>query len=328
MDGRKLTQNTKAMNKYQIRLTISCFNLKKHKKSGLFHKMNPQAVIMKKLPGGTWASIGKTETIKGINNPIFFKQLYLDQSYCTLTQEMLRAYGGLRKQEDLNKYDLRITILDNRKKKSFVIGETPLFFDGVNEANQKRFSYELVSFENDKNNPEVTGTLLINTDVIVGNSNYFMNQSFTLGARNIKNTEFFGFTDPFLIFYRPDEMFIASGDYRKIPEAKWTMILKTKHIKDSLNPQFDNWTDYADNICRSFPECWLKVEIWDYSNKNQHKYVSRAFFQYKQMLVQDSFFKLDTFDERKKFSGRVVIQKVKNEILEVEPEVSSPGFKP
>jgi len=102
---------------------------------------------------------------------------------------------------------------------------------------------------------------VINADLIAIQSSVFENVRFGLSARNVKNTEFFSMTDPFLLFYRPDSEFIPSIDHKKIPEDRWTLIHITDVVKDFLNPDFEDWIDYPDNICRSFELCWLKVEI-------------------------------------------------------------------
>ena len=99
----------------------------------------------------------------------------------------------------------------------------------------------------------------MNVDRILVSSEYLEKSRFSLAARNIQNIEFFSFTDPFLLIYRPDEIYIPSNDYANIPEQNWTMVHKTNVKMDMLNPNFNDWVDYPDNICRSYPECWLKV---------------------------------------------------------------------
>jgi hypothetical protein len=106
MDGHQLTESIKCKNKHQIRLTVSCFGLKKHKNIGFLSKINPQAVLLKKI-GKKWIRIAKTEVITGISNPIFFTQIQLDDSFLKLKTSMLNT-SGLKKASDMDRYSLKM----------------------------------------------------------------------------------------------------------------------------------------------------------------------------------------------------------------------------
>lgn len=159
---------------------------------------------MKKLPGGIWTEIGHTEKIVGTLNPIFFSQLLLDDSYCQISQDMFKINGGVKIFADLQKYDLKIQVINYSSKSPEVLGECPIFFDQLENKLQRRYSYELLCFSKDIFEAQVAGTLVINADLIAIQSSIFENVRFGLSARNVKNTEFFSMTDPFLLVYRPD----------------------------------------------------------------------------------------------------------------------------
>lgn len=116
-------------NKHQIRVSMACFDLRKPKNMKFFRKVQIYAVLVKKLPGGVWTEIGHTECVSGTLSPVFFNQLMLDDSYCQISQDMFRINGGVKIFADLQKYELKVQIINQTSKTPELLGECPIFFD-------------------------------------------------------------------------------------------------------------------------------------------------------------------------------------------------------
>jgi len=87
--------------------------------------------------------------VSGTLSPAFFNQLLLDDSYCQISQDMFKINGGVRIFADLQKYELKVQIVNQTSKSPELLGECPIFFDELQKKLQKRYSYELYSFEKD-----------------------------------------------------------------------------------------------------------------------------------------------------------------------------------
>ena len=75
----------------------------------------------------------KTEIITGVKNPIFFQQLCIQDQFSYLTSNIILQNGGVKKRSDLQKYELKLSLIDTAYKNPVLLGETPLYFDEIIE---------------------------------------------------------------------------------------------------------------------------------------------------------------------------------------------------
>ena len=82
-------------------------------------------------------------------------------------------------------------------------------------------------------------------------------------GHNLLNTDFFGKSDPFLIFY-------------KMKYEKWEKILETYFIKDNLNPTWNVLEISDDMLYGENPQKQIKIECWDNSKTGKHNYIGEV----------------------------------------------------
>ncbi|KAM3140071.1 hypothetical protein pb186bvf_007871 [Paramecium bursaria] len=82
-------------------------------------------------------------------------------------------------------------------------------------------------------------------------------------GHNLLNTDFFGKSDPFLIFY-------------KMKYEKWEKVLETYFIKDNLNPIWNVLEISDDMLYGENPQKQIKIECWDNSKTGKHNYIGEV----------------------------------------------------
>ena len=80
-------------------------------------------------------------------------------------------------------------------------------------------------------------------------------------ARNVKTSEWFSRTDPFLRIFRPSAAFLKEADAKRIPEKQWVLVEETAHVHNSLNPDFEELRVRGPKLCLGYLQARLKLEI-------------------------------------------------------------------
>lgn len=96
----------------------------------------------------------------------------------------------------------------------------------------------------------------------------------------------------------------------EVPGNAWVLVKETHYVKDNLNPDFIPFTISSQKFCKKNPHSPLKLEIWDWSKSGKHTWISQGFFNVIGIL-QGTISYVDTYDSKKKFSGRIIIENFK-----------------
>ncbi len=126
----------------------------------------------------------------------------------------------------------------------------------------------------------------------------------SLGCLNVKNTEIFGKTDPYVMLFRPYDSHVTYNTHKDIPDSLWCLIYKTEWVKAELNPKFNPFCISSWNLSRGNPHVLIKVEIWDHSKLGRDKKVGTAFTTLARILSGTDKF-INSFDQKNKFMGTV-----------------------
>lgn len=142
-----------------------------------------------------------------------------------------------------------------------------------------------------------------------------------LKAKAVKNTEWFSKTDPYIKIYRVGENYQEILDPQKIPEKGWEEVYSTESVDNCLDPNFKPFSITSMKLCRGNFNSFLKFEIFNFCQKQKvakkDKFISRGFLKLGEAIdfhynnYADNCFEIETFDRKKKFAGRILIEELK-----------------
>lgn len=145
------------------------------------------------------------------------------------------------------------------------------------------------------------GHVLVSARQVVQDKSMF---SISLGCLNVKNTEMFGKTDPYVMLFRPYDSHVTYNSHTDIPDSLWCLIYKTEWVKSDLNPKFNPFCISSWNLSRGNPHVLIKVEIWDHSKIGRDKKVGTAYTTLARILSGADKF-INSFDLKNRFMGTV-----------------------
>nr|XP_039255835.1 copine-3-like isoform X1 [Styela clava] len=126
---------------------------------------------------------------------------------------------------------------------------------------------------------------------------------FDICAEKLEKKDLFGKSDPYLEISHKDK------------DGKWTVIHKTEHVKDTLNP---HWAEFAIRyqlLCGQDPDKDVKFSCYDYDRTGNNDLIGEAFITPSQILQTTSplCFALSNVKKKskKKGFGRITIKKAK-----------------
>ena len=264
----------------KIELLVSCHNLPTFTK---FEMSDLIVRIITQPRGKQPRVVGQTEPQNNCRNPSFKQGVTLD--YVFEEQQILtfNVIAVLNKNEEV------------------IIGSTMCSFPQILMASEEGLRMDLRRCTN----PD--SSILIKYSRSRGS---VLNMHFKVKCINVKDIETFSKSDPFLKIYRPAIEFKKEADPEKIPADNWVLVHTTEHYDDNLNPDFKPFTINETSLNMGSLEMMNKWEIWDYSHKGKHTWISKAFVSARQLLSGEVK-KLVTLDEKKKPAGDIIIENFK-----------------
>ena len=109
----------------------------------------------------------------------------------------------------------------------------------------------------------------------VASSNKLLN--IQLRCEKVKDVETFSKSDPFVRFFRVSNMTNVNVPAQDLGENDWREAHATEHVNDNLNPKFQPFEISSASLCGGNPNSHIKLEIWDHSNRGEHKLIGKAF---------------------------------------------------
>lgn len=107
------------------------------------------------------------------------------------------------------------------------------------------------------------GTVIVRAEKL--NTMYHVDDVFVLNfsAHNLKNVDFCGKSDPFLVIWR------------KRADGAWMKVWVNKPIMDDLNPVWPAERVSVLQLCNGDLDAELRIEIWDYESSGNHQRLGR-----------------------------------------------------
>ncbi|XP_049319113.1 copine-9 isoform X2 [Astyanax mexicanus] len=239
----------------KIEVTVSCRNLLD---VDTFSKSDPVVVLyVQGIGTKEWREFGRTEVIENTLNPDFVRKFVLD--YFFEEKQNLRF--------DVYNVDSRSSNIS--KHKSF-LGQTFCTLGEIIGSAGARLERTLSGIPGKK-----CGNIVFTAEEL---SNCRDIATMQLCANKLDKKDFFGKSDPFLVFYRSNE------------DGTFTICHKTEVIKNTLNPVWQSFTIPVRALCNGDYDRTVKVDVFDWDRDGSHDFIGEFTTSYRELSRGQSQF--------------------------------------
>eukprot|EP00794_Sanderia_malayensis_P019198 gene19198-21120_t len=251
----------------KVMLNISCRQLRD---TDVLSKSDPMAVVFLEVgqttsPSKQWHEIGRTETIQNNQNPDFARSVLVDYHFEERQKLKFEVYDVDSASQDLSKHDF--------------LGRAEATLGSIMGENCGKFEMELKC-----EGIKYSGKILINAEEM---STCKETMTLHLRGRKLDKKDFFGSSDPFLVFYKCNE------------DNSFSAVHKTEVIKNNLNPSWNAFTLPVVNLCNGDYDRTIKVDCFDWDSDGSHDLIGEMFFTMNELKTNLSLSK-ELINQKKK----------------------------
>uniref|UniRef100_A0AAR2KS02 C2 domain-containing protein n=1 Tax=Pygocentrus nattereri TaxID=42514 RepID=A0AAR2KS02_PYGNA len=180
----------------------------------------------------------------------------------------------------------RTEVIDNTLNPDFVRKFILDYF--FEEKQNLRFDFRLekplgrgdnLSLKNSTGKPGIPGkkcgTIILSAEEL-GNCRDSATMQFC--ANKLDKKDFFGKSDPFMVFYRSNE------------DGTFTICHKTEVVKNTLNPVWQSFTIPVRALCNGDYDRTIKVEVYDWDRDGSHDFIGEFTTSYRELARGQSQF--------------------------------------
>ncbi|XP_071305978.1 copine-8-like isoform X2 [Agelaius tricolor] len=237
-----------------------------------FSKSDPICVLYTQRPGShQWREFGRTEVIDNSLNPDFLHKFVLD--YCFEERQNLRfdLYDVDSKSPDLSKHDF--------------LGQAFCTLGEIVGSAGSRLEKPLTGIPGKK-----CGTIILLAEEL-GNCRDVATLQFC--ANKLDKKDFFGKSDPFMVFYRSNE------------DGTFTICHKTEVVRNTLNPVWAAFAIPVRALCNGDHDRAIKVEVYDWDRDGSHDFIGEFTTSYRELARGQSHFNVyEVVNPRKKMKKK------------------------
>ncbi|NXE29292.1 CPNE9 protein, partial [Ardeotis kori] len=231
-----------------------------------FSKSDPVVVLFVQGSGGSeWKEFGRTEVIDNTLNPDFVRKFVLD--YYFEEKQNLRfdppgSHGAVLGAQDF-------------------LGQAFVALGEVIGSQRGRLERALTGVPGKR-----CGTILLLAEEL---SNCRDIVTMQLCANKLDKKDFFGKSDPFLVFYRSNE------------DGTFTICHKTEVVKNTLNPVWQPFTIPVRALCNGDYDRTVKIDVYDWDRDGSHDFIGEFATSYRELSrAQSQFTVYEVLNPRKK----------------------------
>ncbi|NXW40485.1 CPNE9 protein, partial [Nyctiprogne leucopyga] len=249
----------------KVELTVSCRNLLD---MDTFSKSDPVVVLFVQDSGSSeWKEFGRTEVIDNTLNPDFVRKFVLD--YYFEEKQNLRF--------DVVSAGSHSTVLGAQD----FLGQAFVALGEVIGSQRGRLERALTGVPGKR-----CGTILLLAEEL---SNCRDIVTMQLCANKLDKKDFFGKSDPFLVFYRSNE------------DGTFTICHKTEVVKNTLNPVWQPFTIPVRALCNGDYDRTVKIDVYDWDRDGSHDFIGEFATSYRELSrAQSQFTVYEVLNPRKK----------------------------
>uniref|UniRef100_A0A8V5H932 C2 domain-containing protein n=1 Tax=Melopsittacus undulatus TaxID=13146 RepID=A0A8V5H932_MELUD len=233
-----------------------------------FSKSDPVVVLFVQGSGSSeWKEFGRTEVIDNTLNPDFVRKFVLDYYF--------EEKQNLRFDHD------RSPRLSQCVWGQDFLGQAFVALGEVIGSQRGRLERPLTGVPGKR-----CGTILLLAEEL---SNCRDIVTMQLCANKLDKKDFFGKSDPFLVFYRSNE------------DGTFTICHKTEVVKNTLNPVWQPFTIPVRALCNGDYDRTVKIDVYDWDRDGSHDFIGEFATSYRELSrAQSQFTVYEVLNPRKK----------------------------
>uniref|UniRef100_A0A1A8QAY6 Copine-8 n=2 Tax=Nothobranchius TaxID=28779 RepID=A0A1A8QAY6_9TELE len=236
----------------KVEITVSCRNLLD---KDTFSKSDPLVVLYTQgAESKQWREFGRTEVIDNTLNPDFVRKYILDYFFEEKQNLRFDVYDIDSKSPDLAKHPNDFNDF---------LGQVFCTLGEIVGSPASRLEKPLVGIPG-----KTCGTIILSVEEL-GNCRDYATMQFC--ANKLDKKDFFGKSDPFMVFYRSNE------------NGTFTICHKTEVVKNTLNPVWEPFSIPVRALCNGDYERTIKVEVYDWDRDGSHDFIGEFTTSYKEL---------------------------------------------
>ncbi|XP_060050619.1 copine-8 isoform X1 [Erinaceus europaeus] len=238
----------------RVEVSVCCRNLLDR---DTFSKSDPICVLYVQGVGNKeWREFGRTEVIDNTLNPDFVRKFILD--YFFEERENLRfdLYDVDSKSPNLSKHDF--------------LGQVFCTLGEIVGSQGSRLEKPIVGIPGKR-----CGTIILTAEELNCCRDAVLMQ---FCANKLDKKDFFGKSDPFLVFYRSNE------------DGSFTICHRTEVVKNTLNPVWQAFKISVRALCNGDHDRTIKVEVYDWDRDGSHDFIGEFTTSYRELSRGQSQF--------------------------------------
>nr|XP_046240191.1 copine-5b isoform X1 [Scatophagus argus] len=253
----------------KVEITVSCRNLLD---KDTFSKSDPLCVLYTQgVETKQWREFGRTEVIDNTLNPDFVRKYILDYFFEEKQNLRFDLYDVDSKSPDLSKHDF--------------LGQTFCTLGEIVGSPASRLEKPLGGIPGKK-----CGTIILSAEEL---SNCRDSATMQFCANKLDKKDFFGKSDPFMVFYRSNE------------DGTFTICHKTEVVKNTLNPVWQPFTIPVRALCNGDYDRTIKVEVYDWDRDGSHDFIGDFTTSYRELARGQSQFNVyEVINTKKKMKKK------------------------
>ncbi|XP_062852539.1 copine-8 [Trichomycterus rosablanca] len=238
----------------KVEITISCRNLLDR---DTFSKSDPICVLyIQGIGNMEWREYGRTEVIDNTLNPDFVRKFILDYFFEERQNLRFDLYDVDSKSTNLSKHDF--------------LGQAHCTLGEVVGSLGSRVEKPLGGIPGKK-----CGTIIVKVEELNNCRESVMMQ---FCGNKLDKKDFFGKSDPFLVFYRSNE------------DGTFTICHKTEVVKNTLNPVWQAFKIPVRALCNGDYDRTIKIEVYDWDRDGGHDFIGEFSTSYRELSRGQSQF--------------------------------------
>ncbi|XP_067324060.1 copine-5 isoform X2 [Anolis sagrei] len=276
----------------KVEVTVSCRNLLD---KDTFSKSDPLCVLYTQgIETKQWREFGRTEVIDNTLNPDFLRKFILDYFFEEKQNLRFDLYDVDSKSPDLSKHDFLgqtfctlgeiVGSPGSRLEKPLMMGAFTL---------HSKTGKPMPSVSNGGIPGKKCGTIVLSAEEL-GNCRDVATMQFC--ANKLDKKDFFGKSDPFMVFYRSNE------------DGTFTICHKTEVVKNTLNPVWQSFAIPVRALCNGDYDRTIKVEVYDWDRDGSHDFIGEFTTSYRELARGQSQFNVyEVMNPKKKMKKKKYI---------------------
>ncbi|KAF6364264.1 copine-5 [Rhinolophus sinicus] len=290
----------------KVEITVSCRNLLD---KDMFSKSDPLCVMYTQgMENKQWREFGRTEVIDNTLNPDFVRKFIVDYFFEEKQNLRFDLYDVDSKSPDLSKHDFLgqafctlgeiVGSPGSRLEKPLTIGAFSLNSrtgkpmpavsngSGLWMESLRTTGLEASGGVSGKK----CGTIILSAEEL---SNCRDVSTMQFCANKLDKKDFFGKSDPFLVFYRSNE------------DGTFTICHKTEVMKNTLNPVWQTFSIPVRALCNGDYDRTIKVEVYDWDRDGSHDFIGEFTTSYRELARGQSQFNIyEVINPKKKMKKK------------------------